>query len=394
MMNGDRIVQFIAREDLIDLALGHPDPDLLPVDGLRRAAGAAFDRYGPDAVAYGSAAGPAPLISFVCARLEKIDGRAPSPSEVVLTAGNSYGLDQVATLLTRPGDAVLVESPTYHLAIRILREHPLDVIPISSDERGLRVSEVADAVFRLRQRGGRARLLYTVPTFNNPTGISLALDRRRELVALAASEGFTIAEDDVYRELAYEGEPPPSLWSMAEPGIVVRLGSFSKSLAPGLRVGYLTADEPTARRFSEGGLLESGGGISHFASLVVAEYALTGEYASNVLRLREEYRRRRDALTAALDAEVGDAARWISPDGGYFVWVTMREQADLAMLLELAEQHGTSFVPGPVFHPDGRGGQQSVRLAFSRYPAPMLAEAVRRIGSSLLSRPGHRAARA
>ncbi len=385
-MESDGIGQAATRAGVIDLALGHPDPGLLPVEGLRRAAAAAFERYGADLLAYGAAAGPPPTIAFICRRLALVDGRAPTPAEVVVTAGNSHGFEQVLTMTTTPGDVVLVEAPTYHLALRILRDHPVRVVPVASDEHGLLVSEVEGAVVRLRREGTRPRLLYTVPTFNNPTGVSLPADRRQELVALAADEAFTIVEDDVYRELGYADTAPPSLWSIAPPGTVVRLGSFSKSLSPGLRVGFMTADEATATASIDGGLLESGGGISHVSSLVIAEFARTGEYDANVLRLREIYGARRDALTMALLAELGGVADWVAPDGGYFVWVTFRKPIDLVALRMAADRHGTSFVPGTVFFAEGSGGEagaRSLRLAFSHYPPEQLAEGVRRLAAAV-----------
>ncbi len=205
------LTQFHLRPGIIDLGWGHPNPDLLPVEGIRAAAAGALERYGPDALTYGDAAGPGPLIEWICERLTEIDARAPRPGEVLISAGSSHAIDQLATLLTVPGEVVLVESPTYHLAVRILRDHPLELVAIPFDGGGLRVDTVADTLARLRRAGRRVRVLYTVPTFHNPTGISLAPDRRRALVELAAAEGLLIVEDDAYRELAYDGPPPPSL---------------------------------------------------------------------------------------------------------------------------------------------------------------------------------------
>lgn len=382
-MQADQLGQAAVSDDVIDLGLGHPDPDLLPVAELQAAASVAFDRYGTDVLSYGAAAGPPPTIAFICERLALVDARAPSPDEVVITAGNSHGLEQAVTMTARPGDAVLVEAPTYHLALRILRDHPVEIVPVTSDEGGLVVGAAADAIARVRARGVVPRLLYTVPTYNNPTGVSLDAGRRQALVDLAATEAVTILEDDVYRELVYEGSAPPSLWSLAEPGRVIRLGSFSKSLSPGLRVGYMTADATIANASVEGGLLESGGGISHIASLVVAEYARTGAYATNVTHLRAVYGARRDALIAALQTELAGLADWTVPAGGYFVWVTLRSAVDLAALRAAAERRGTSFVPGTVFFADGVGGRSSLRLAFSRYPEAQLTEAVRRLGMAV-----------
>ena len=383
------ILQFVARDGIIDLAWGHPSPELLPVDGLRRAADRVLDRYGTDALTYGYAAGPGPLIDWVCARVGVIDGRRPAPESVLITGGNSHALDQVATLLTDPGDCVLVESPTYHLAVRIFRDHPVELVPVPSDGEGLSVDALPETTAAIRRRGGRVRLLYCVPTFNNPTGISLSPERRRKLVEFAAAEDVVIVEDDAYRELSYETPAPPSLWSLAAPGTVVRLGSFSKSLAPGLRAGYLTANADIVERFRDGGLLDSGGGVSHFTSLIVAEFGRTGEYAINVEHLRAVYCERRDALTAALSAELDNEVEWRMPQGGYFLWVTLCREIDTRVLLPRAEAAGTSFMPGPTFFigPDDADGLRSLRVAFTRYPPAMLGEAARRLALAIRASP-------
>lgn len=371
------IVQAVLDPDIIDFGVGQPDPDLLPAAELRRVAAAVFDRYGPDVLGYGAPAGPPPAIAMIRDRLATTDGRVPSPDEVVVTAGNSHALDQVVTLFTRPGDAVLVESPTYHLALHILRDHRIELVPVPSDAAGMRTDALPGIVADLRRRDVPASLLYTVPTFNNPTGRSLPADRRRALVEFAATEGITVVEDDVYRELTYDGEAPPSLWSIGEPGTVIRLGSFSKSLAPGLRVGYLTADPATAARIVDGGVLDSGGGIGHLGSLVVAEYAADGSYAANVSRLRAAYRERRDALVVALRSAFGDDAAFAVPGGGYFVWLCAR---GLAGRRAEAEAAGVGFVPGRVFDAD-RADSDAIRLAFSRYPANVLAEGAARLAT-------------
>jgi len=251
---------------------------------------------------------------------------------------------------------------------------------------GLRVDVLEQTVRRLRQQHRQVRLLYTIPTFHNPMGVSLAEERRRELVEFAETEEVLIIEDDAYRELSYDGAAPPSLWSLASPGAVIRLGSFAKSLAPGLRAGFITADAAFASRIRESGLLDSGGGISHFSSLMVAEFAATGEYARNVETLRKTYTERRDALLSALSQHLDGRATWLHPAGGYFVWVTLPTGHDASALLPLAETNGSSYLPGSTFYLEAGEGLRSLRLAFSRYRPDELVEAVRRL-SPILSGP-------
>ena len=380
------LIQFVERPGIIDLGWGHPDPALIPVDALRAAAARAFDRYGSDALAYGAAAGPGPLIEAICGRLRETDGRAPAGDEVLITGGTSPALDQVATLLTEPGDVVLAEVPTYHLAIRIFRDHPVRLVAVSSDAGGLRIDALVAALREVRRAGGRARLIYTVPTHHNPTGRSMPAARRAELVALAEQEGITIVEDDAYRELSYDGPPPPSLWSLSgSPGTVVRLGTFAKSIAPGMRVGFVTADAATVSRFADGGMLDSGGGANHFAGLVVAEYMRAGDYARGVDLLRDAFRERRDRMLRALAAEMPPGTTWTEPAGGYFIWIELPPGIDAARLLPVAEANGTSLLPGPTFFLDPTVGTGSIRVAFSRYAPATLGEAVARLGASVRS---------
>jgi 2-aminoadipate transaminase len=375
-------VQITYREGIIDLGWGHPDPSLLPVAAMRRAAADALERHGPDALAYGFEHGPGPLRAWLDERIARLEGRAPEPDALMITGGVSHALDQVCTLLTRPGDVALVESPTYHLAVRVLRDHPLELAAVPRDAGGLRLDALAETIGSLRAAGKAPRLLYTVPTFHNPTGGSLAPERRRALVELAEAEGFVIVEDDVYRELAYDAPAPQSLWSLAPPGRVIRLGSFAKSLAPGLRLGWLTADSETVTRITGGGLLDSGGGINHFTAMTVAALCESGGFDAQVERLRAAYRERRDALVAGLREHLPPGCSLEAPGGGFFAWVRLPEGLDAAAALARAEAAGVAYIPGSRFHLDG-GGAHALRLAFSLYPPAELREAARRLGEAL-----------
>jgi DNA-binding transcriptional MocR family regulator len=378
-----RLTQYVPTPGVIDLAWGHPDPKLLPVRELAEATRRAVERHGSDILEYGSTAGSPPLIDFICQRLAETDARAPSPAEVVITSGASQGLDLAATLLLSAGDTVLLDVPTYHLAISILADHPVRLEAVASDSDGILLDDLAETVSRLKAAGERPRMLYTIPTFHNPTGRKVSLERRKGLVALAAQESLLIAEDDTYRELSYDGPPPPSLWALDDAGSVVRLGSFAKSVAPGLRLGYVTASTEIADRMATGGLLDSGGGMNHFAATVLSEYAASGDYARQVERFRAAYRAQRDQLLAGLRAHLPATASWSRPEGGYFVWVELPAGITADELLPVAASRGMAFLPGHRFFLDPGASPGALRLAFSMHPAEALEEATEYLGAAV-----------
>jgi len=370
------------RPSVIDLGLGHPDPTLLPLDAIRRASAQAMARYGAHAMGYGYATGPGPLSDWLRHRIAQHEGRAPDADEIAITGGISHALDQLITLCTKPGDVAMVESPTYHLAVRILRDRPLKLAAVPYNADGPDVSALSALIGRLKQEGDRPRLLYCVPTFNNPTGKCWSDAVRREVVQLAAREGFLIVEDDAYRELAYDGPTPSSLWSIAPAGSVVRLGSFSKSLAPGMRVGWITADRDVIARFATCGLMDSGGGPNQFAAMAVAAYCEAGEFDLQVAQFRAAYRTRRDALLNAIALHLPAGCEAHTPAGGFFVWLRL-PGVSARRLLPTAEAMGVSFVPGHRFFCDGQGGEDAIRLAFTLYPPAQLAEAMQRLAQAI-----------
>ncbi len=374
--------QLVLRPGIIEMNWGNPDPELLPVRDLALAAEWALQRDGSRALTYGAEQGPGRLLSPLAAWLSQREGRTTAPEQLFITGGVSQGLDLLCTLLTRAGDPVLVQSPVYHLALRIFRDHRLELVPVGSDEAGLRIDALQSALADLSKSGRRPCFLYTVPTFCNPTGVNLAPDRRVQLVRLAESAGLSILEDDVYRELWYDAPSPPSLQSLAIPGTVVRLGSFSKILAPGLRLGWLDATPELVQRCAGSGLLDSGGGINHFTAHVVAAYLEANLLDGRIERLRRVYAARRDALADALAHYLPPDCSWARPGGGFFVWLRLPEGCDSAALLSTAEKAGVSFVPGARFCA-GRGGERHLRLAFSLLAANELAEGAVRLGALL-----------
>lgn len=375
-------LQLALRPGCIDFGWGHPAGALLPLAELRDAAAGALGADGALALGYGAAQGPGRLIAPLCTHIGRIDARVPAPERLLITGGISQALDMLCTLYTRPGDVALVESPVYHLALRILRDHDLQLWPVATDEEGLRLDALAEALERARRAGRPARLLYTVPTFTNPTGRCLGAERRAVLVDLALQHNVLVLEDDVYRELWYDAPPPPPLAAYSAMANVVRLGSFAKILAPGLRLGWVLAGEAVVRRCVESGMLDSGGGVNHFTAHIVAEYLRRELLDAHVARLRAAYGERRDRLVAALRRYLPVECRFRAPGGGYFVWIQAPDGVDTSALLPRAEAAGVSYLPGTLFHSDG-GGQSYLRLAFSLLALDELEEGARRLGAVL-----------
>ena len=375
------LAQNVARPGIIELGFGEPDPRLLPAELVREAAAGALESHGPACLAYGQLLGPPGLRDAVARRVAALEGSPASAGDVVISGGNSQALDLVLTRFTRPGDVVLVESSTFALALKTIRDHPVEVVALPFDAGGLDVEALEAALDALDEAGKRVAMLYAIPTYHNPSGVCLKAARRRRLVELARRRDLLVIEDDVYRELAYDGPAPPSLWSLDRDAPVIRLGSFSKTLAPGLRVGWLNARPDLLERFASAGVLDSGGGISHFAACLTAEILGAGHYDAHVARLRAAYAARKGALAAALRQYLPAGCTFVTPAGGFFIWVTLPPGADTGRLLPAAEARGVSYAPGAPFCSDGDA--RGLRLAFSFYDESTLAEGARRLGAAL-----------
>ncbi len=375
--------QMAQRPGMIELGLGHPDPALLPLDDIRAAAGAAFDRFGPHTLNYGFGRGPGPLCEYLRERIAAREGKRPEAGQIMIVGGMSHGLDHLLTALAEPGDTILLEAPSYHLAARIVRDHPVRVAGVPSDDDGLIPEAFAGAIDRVRASESRPLALYCVPTFNNPTGASWTHARRIAVLEIARRERVYIIEDDVYRELAYDGAPEQSLWSLAPDGeTVIRFGSFSKSLAAGLRVGWMTAPDALVTRIVKGGLLDSGGGCNQFAAMCAAAYCMQGGYDAQIERFRSAYRARRDALFGAL-AQHAPSLRIQKPRGGFFIWAELPAGVNEDKLLEAAQLRGVAFLTGAHFYATGAQKNGHARLCFALYPEDMLRDAAHRLGQAL-----------
>jgi DNA-binding transcriptional MocR family regulator len=382
--------QFEACPGIVDLAWGHPPPSALPVDAWAESCTEALRAFGPRALTYGYANGPGPLVEWLCERLGRTDVRAPRPDEVFVTAGASHALELVCALLVRTGDTVLVDSPTYHLALRIIGDHTADLVPVPVDEDGIDPVGTERLIHHLRGEGRRIPLLYLVPTFNNPTGACLPPDRRGALVEVARRTGVTIVEDDTYRELAYDGTAPPSLYGIGDGYAVIRVGSFAKTVAPGLRLGWLNASAELVRRIAARGYIDSGGGVNHTTAATMAVFGSSGRYERHVTVIRALYRAHRDELVSVARREFGHSSCGV-PGGGWFLWLRLPPGVDSTLLLPHAEANGVSYVPGARFYrSSGGNGRGYLRLSFSMCEPDLLAEGVRRLAAAVGSAPtGH-----
>ena len=353
----------------INFSVGQPSADLLPIALLHSAAEKFFAGVTPLEMNYGARQGDPRFRTALAAFL----GDASADS-LLLTAGISQALDYVCGHLTRPGDTVFVEEPTYPYSIQVFHDHGLKIVGLPLDGRGMDLA----ALERLLTEH-RPRLVYTIPSYHNPTGQLLDRARRERLVALSREHDFIIAADEVYQLLHYGSPPPPSLGSMADRGNVISLGTFSKILAPGLRLGWIQTNAALMQRLLATGALVSGGNFNHFASHVVRQLLEDGRLTSFVAELRTKYAARAEAMDEALRAHLDGIVRWQKPEGGYFFWLETPAGTDIEKLQAAARDTGTGFLAGIACSTCG-GQRHCLRLSFAHYTVPEIQEGIARLG--------------
>jgi enduracididine biosynthesis enzyme MppQ len=380
-----QVVQIAEPAGVIDLGPGHLDPDLLPVRLLRDGYLRAFDEYGPAALTYGHDRGPLPLRQL----LARHGGAGVvDPDQVLITAGITSALALLVRLEAAPGDAVFAEAASYDLAMQLFRDHGLHVCQVPGDALGMDPAALARAVDAEQAAGRRPRLLYVIPNFQNPTGRVLGQQRRRELVAIAAQRGLLLLEDDPYGWLSFDGtEPPVSLGELAGYAHVVRLGSFSKVLAPGLRLGWLVCSPAMADRLATTATFTSGGGLNHLASVAVTGIMADGLLSVHLAKLRTQLRARRDTLVAGLRGHLDFRV----PTGGFFLWSRLPSAERAEAMVRAAALAGVPVSSGSRF-----GDASAIRLCYSFQSPARLAEAADRLSlawsasSPTVVRPGVR----
>lgn len=356
--------------DLISFAGGFPDPETFPTATLVEL----FERVAgdPTALQYAPTPGlPGPR-AFLADRLEAREGRRPADEELLVTSGGIEALELLGKSLIDPGDLVLVEGPTYLGAIMAFRSFEANVVAVPMDEGGLDVELLEETV---RSRG-RPKLLYTIPDHQNPAGVSLADERRAELVEVARRHGFLVVEDVAYRDLGFEGDRLASLWTLG-PDVVVQAGTFSKTFFPGVRLGWAAgpADVVAQMMNAKQNTDQCAGALGQ---RLLEEYGRSGGLEAQAERARELYGRRCRLMLDALDAHLPEGIRWTRPRGGFFTWLTYPEGVDTRAMAEEALARKVAFVPGAPFFPDGSGGN-TLRLSFSRVRDEEIEEGIRRL---------------
>lgn len=359
----------------ISFARGAPALELIPAAELAECAYAVARREGAKVFAYGSGGGYAPLREWVAARHGVESGR------VVLTVGGLQGFAfYVAEQLARRPGRVLVEAPSYDRPLKILVREGAEIVALRMDEEGLDPDALET---ELRSRPEAPSFLYTIPTFQNPSGRTLSTERRRRIVEIAVARGLAVLEDDPYGLVRYEGEAPPSLHELEGGELVTYTSSFSKTAAPGLRVGYFVLPVDTAAAFEERAVSTY---ISppFLAQATISEFIDRGHFEPNLVRVCAELRARRDAMTRSLEASFPAGSSWSRPEGGYFLWLELPDGVATDDLVERAAPAGVAFVRGEDFFPPGSGhGLGSARLAYS-YEAPArITEGIERLAALL-----------
>ena len=354
---------------------GNNDPTLIPTEALAEAAARVIEREGANLAIYNMGLGPQGfpgLREFVAQKLQRRRAIDCTADDVLITTGSGQGIDLVCRMLAQPGDTILVEGFSYGGAITRFRKLGLKIVGMELDGDGIRMDALEASLTELAGRGIKPRFVYTIPTIQNPTGSIMPLDRRHRLLALAEQHGVPIFEDECYSDLLWGEEAPPALYAL-DPTRVIHIGSFSKSLAPALRVGYMVAEWSVLSRAIA---LKSDGGTGALDQMVIAEY-FSEHYAAHIDRLTTELEDKLDVMEEAVRREFGTAAEIFRPKGGIFLWLKLPDSVDVRGLVAPAATAGLAFNPGPEWSCDADAAKSYLRLCFAMPSRQVIEDGVR-----------------
>ncbi|MBN1641898.1 MAG: PLP-dependent aminotransferase family protein [Anaerolineae bacterium] len=368
------LLQLTQRPGMISFAGGLPAPEMFPVRDLREACEFVLTEVPDRALQYGPTQGVSGLLEYLAAQGQKYG--VPSQAEnILITNGSQQALDLIGRVFINPGDNIMTERPTYLGAIQAWGVYGPNFVTVPLDDQGMQV-DIAEQILQET----KVKFIYVLPNFHNPAGTTMPLDRRERLVRLAAKHNAFIIEDDPYGELRFEGEDIPPIVSLHKENVIY-LSTFSKTLAPGLRLGWISGPSEIIGRLSQA---KQGTDLhtSTFTQYVAYDICERGLIRSHVRKIRAEYRLRRDVMLEAIAEHFPEGASWARPQGGLFLWVRLPESVDVEPLFHIALEEQVAFVPGYVFYPDG-GGRHSMRLNFSCMGPPQIREGIARLGRAI-----------
>jgi 2-aminoadipate transaminase len=366
---------------VVSFAGGLPDVPSLPGELLLKAARTVLDREQKEALQYGGTFGPEPLREAIAGRSTAIEGIPISMDQVIISSGSAHGIGIICEALIDPGDVVLVESPNFPGSMRTFRTFGAEMVAVPMDEQGLRVDVLEERLDQLAAAGKRAKLLYTIPTHQNPAGCTLPLERRERVVELAKKHHFLVMEDDAYGELWFDEAPPPSIYALSNGEHGIKVCTFSKIIATGLRMGWVLAPEALISRTA---VVRYDMGTSPFQGRVIAEMIRNGDLERHIDRLRGIYRRKLERVEDALARYCSDYATYEKPLGGFFLWLLLRPGISAPEVQRAAGEKGVIVGGGPQFFADGEATNH-LRLAFSYVPIEEIEEGIHLLGEAMAS---------
>ena len=370
------MLKITQRGEIISFAGGLPAPELLPIRELEEATRRVLQEQGAQALQYSTTEGYLPLREKLVARMAARGGVRASVEEVLITTGAQQALDLTGKLFLDEGDTVICESPTYIGAISALKVFAPRWVEVPTDDEGMDL----EALERRLEYCARVKLIYVVPNFQNPTGTTWSLERRRRFAEIVAQHSVAVVEDDTYGELRFEGLPLPPIKSFDSKGHIVYIGTFSKVLSPGMRIGWLTASSPLYEKYV---ILKQGSDLhtSTLCQMQISAYLEMFDFDKSLSRMRAVYRERRDAMIRALEKEMPKGVRFSRPSGGLFLWVELPPHMDARELLRRSLELDVAFVPGGSFFPKGNK-ENTLRLSYSHMPVARIEEGVRRLSAA------------
>ncbi|MFC2167702.1 PLP-dependent aminotransferase family protein [Acidobacteriota bacterium] len=359
----------------ISFIYGLPDPNTFPYADLRSAFESVFHELGELALQYGPNQGYGPLIDYLRDKIRREESQVIERPQIMLSGGASQALDHCCSLFTRANDVVIVEAPSYHESLLLFKNHGLSAHGIPMDDDGMNIDILESHLKKLKAGRKKPSFIYTIPTFQNPSGITLSEKKRRDLLTIAEREDLIIIEDDVYSDLAYEETKIPTLFSLDEGKRVIRFGSFSKIIAPGLRLGWILGPDHLIKRLIRSGLRSMGGGSNPLTAVAMAHYCRKDHLESHIVYLRQIYKERRDVMLAALEINMPEEVSWTKPGGGFFVWLTLPQGLQSEDVKKAAKNENIYFLAGDPFFTE-RPGKQYLRLSFSYVPPDKIREGI------------------